>query len=199
MASERSKAIWEISVPLFAFVLEKVGQRTSAEPLALTGFSWRLLELLNRANEALTTPGNAIEQTRKAVRQGTLVATGIRISPSPGRTPVLIAPATIMHARILLLQSALVGSGFRYGDVRIIRRGDIPSSFRSPRPNQSNRRSEIEGGIAALHKSGQLTGLRKQQVFMVRDQLAKAGVENIGTDKTLERLIRQALKLEKRK
>lgn len=195
MASDRSKAIWQISVSLSAYILENAGERVSAQPPILTGFGGRFLELLNRTNEALIAPGNVIEQTRTAIRRGTLVATGIRVSPSPGRTPVLIAPAAILRGRILLLQSALVGTGFRYGDVRVIRRADIPSSLRSTRPNQSRRRSEIQREISALHKLGQLTGLRKQQVFTVRDKLAHAGIQNIGTDKTVERLIRQTLKL----
>ena len=196
MASERSKALWEISIPLPQFIMEQARDRITAAPVAETGIGWRFLELLNRTTNVFIAPGNAIEQTRKAIRRGTLVATGIRVSSSPSRTPVLIAPATIARGRIRPFENALVGADFHYTDVRVIRRADIPSFLRSARPTQGKRRAEISKLISALHKSGQLTGLRKQQAFAVREALAQAGVENVGTSKTVERLIRQALKLE---
>ena len=195
MASERSKALWEMSVPLPQFVLEQARDQIIEAPLTETGVGWRFLGLPNRTNSAFVAPGNAVENTRTAIRRGTLVATGIRVIPSLSRTPVQIAPSAIAQGRIRPLENALVGPGFRYTNVRVIRRADIPSLLRSLRPNQSKRQAEISALISALLNSGQIAGLRKQQVFAVREALAKAGLENIGTDKTIERLIRRALKL----
>ena len=199
MPSERSKAIWERSIPLSTFVTRKAEQRLTHSPLISTGFGWRLLELASRAGEAFLMPGNAIEQTRKAVRRGALIATGFRIAPSKSDAPVTIAVATFANSRIQLLQNTLSGSGVIYGGVRLIPKADIPRAFRSQRPNQAARQSAITAVVRDLSKAGLLPALRKQQVPVVRAALVQTGVGNTGADKTLERQIRLALKLENRK
>jgi hypothetical protein len=191
MASPRSKLIWDRSIPLPDFVTSVVMRRSTEKPLFASRFRWQLAELLLRIADGLWGRSDVPQEVKNAVMDGTLIATGERAWPSTSRGPVEIPPDQFRCGRFRLLESTMQNGEFCYRKVRIAERAALPKAILSERPNQELRSAKIKRVFVELNASHEMDGLlRKQQVPIAREALENAGIKNIGTDKTIERLIR---------
>lgn len=197
MSSERSKAVWQQSTPLGIFVIREADPILTMPRRYPMGLGWTMLEVISRFGVAFTLPGNLNERTLRLARRGTLIATGYRVAPSPGSSPIIIAPKAFADGEVSAWRGTLIGRNFCYRDVRLIRRSNLPAALRPKRPRQAPRRDATKAVIRILSKAGLLPELRKQQIAAVRHALEQAGINYVGQDKSLERIIRDVLKPKK--
>jgi hypothetical protein len=191
MPSERSKLIWEQSAPLFQYVANALSQDIREKPTISSAPIWQLGEYLVRIAGGLVGPTCIPDRVKNAVSRGAMVASGVRDRPSESPGPVEIPRDHFLRGDFRILLNVLVCDEYRYQQIRLIKVSELPSSLLIARPNQEARQLAIRGVIQSLVVSGQLDGkLRKQQVAIVRVALAKAGIANVGSDKTVERQIR---------
>ncbi|MCW4463107.1 hypothetical protein OK349_15440 [Sphingomonas sp. BT-65] len=191
MASPRSKTIWDASIALSTYVVREAVRKSDDGPFVATSSAWQILEYLMRFADSFFGEECIPDQVRDDIKRGRLIATGIRDLPSRSTGPVRIPPDQFLTGRFRLLCDVVESSEFRYDHVRLIEKSALSEALIIDRPNQRTRRNRIAETIRQLAKSGNLDGkLRKQQIPIARDALEKAGIENIGTDKTIERLIR---------
>lgn len=191
MPSSRSKTIWDQSVSLSDYVAAEIVGDVQKTPPVAKRLRWQLPEYLFRIAEALFGQDRVPERIRVAIRLGDLIATGLRDAPSKSGDPVEIPPEQFLQGQFHILRNSVECDEFRYREIRLIAKAALSHLSLSTRPNQQPRQIEIRNVIHALDKSGRLDGkLRKQQIPIVRDALIAAGIKNIGSDKTIERLIR---------
>lgn len=193
MASDRSKLLWERSVSLAEYATETIMTDAFAKPLIAKSLWWQIPEVLLRFGSRVLPDNDPVSLRIFAdARRGKLIVTGFRREPTQSPIPVQVPRLHLARSQFRLLQNRIEGDGFAYDELRIIAYRQLPRQMRRQRPNQQFRSAQISATIKRLYKSGRLSGmLRKQQIQIVRVALENAGVENIGADKTIERLIRQ--------
>lgn len=193
MASDRSKLLWERSVSLAEYATETTMADAIAKPLIAKSLWWQIPEILLRFGSRVLPDNDPVFHRIFAdARRGKLIVTGFRREPTQSPIPVQVPRSHLARSQFRLLQNRIEGDGFAYDELRIIAYRHLPRQMRRHKPNQQLRSAQISATIKQLYKSGRLLGvLRKQQIQIVRVALENAGVENIGADKTIERLIRQ--------
>lgn len=193
MASDRSKLLWERSVSLAVYATETIMADAFAKPLIAQSLWWQIPELLLRLGSRVLPDDDPVFRRIFAdARRGKLIVTGFRREPTESPIPVQVPRSHLARSQFRFLQNRIEGDDFAYDDLRIIAYRALPRPMRWQRPTQQLRSAQISVTIKRLFCSGALSGmLRKQQIQIVRVALNNDGIKNIGTDKTVERLIRQ--------
>lgn len=192
MVSVRSKAIWDCSTPLGQYVAQRVANNVAKSPCVTTTFRWQLAEYLWKFADGYFGQDKVPEHVRSAIARGELIATGWRETPSRSAGPVIIPQIQFLHGEFRLLPGRIDSGRHRYRDVRITEKANLFAGLLINCPNQQSRHAQIAQVIRDLSIAGELREkLRKQQIPIVRAALENAGIKNVGTDKTIERLIRR--------